>query len=213
MDFFEFEKRIVKVTKMKLPGLSVQLEMAPQERLKEAIAEARRVNNAKLAGVMALFYPAADQQTSLVLIERKSYKGVHSGQVGFPGGKIEKKDQSLLATALRETEEEVGVPKEQITVIRELSEIYIPPSNFFVYPFLGISHTTPHFIPEKREVESIIEVKLEDFLDNQCITTRTLTTSYFSEITVPAFYLNDFVVWGATAMMLNEVRELLKKVL
>ena len=213
MDFHEFEKRIVNVTKMELPGEAVQFKMAPVERLRELKAEARNIGNARHAGVMALFYPTLEHQTNLILILRKTYKGVHSAQVGFPGGKIERDDKSIEDAALRETEEEVGVPRDNISVIKKLTEIYIPPSNFFVQPFLGITTITPNFIPEEKEVEALIEVDLNKFMDNSCITTQILTTSYATDLEVPAFKLNGHIVWGATAMMLNEVRELLTRVL
>lgn len=213
MDFHEFEKRIVKVTKMELPGEAVQLKMAPVEQLRELRKEARNIGSARQAGVMALFYPTVDLQTNLILILRKTYKGVHSAQVGFPGGKLERGDSSIQDAALRETEEEIGVPRNNISVIKKLTEIYIPPSNFFVQPFLGITPITPNFIPEEKEVEALIEVNLKSFMDNSCITTQILTTSYATDLEVPAFKLNDHIVWGATAMMLNEVRELLTRVL
>ncbi|PHR13110.1 MAG: coenzyme A pyrophosphatase [Aequorivita sp.] len=213
MDFRDFEKRIVKVTKMELPGETVQFKMAPMERLQELKRVARGKNTAKRAGVMSLFYPSEDFETRLILILRKTYKGVHSAQVGFPGGKLEEEDISLQDAALRETEEEVGVSRNEISVLKELTEIYIPPSNFFVQPFLGITAQSPKFIPQEEEVEALIEVTLRDFMDDLNITTQTLSTSYAKSIEVPAFKLNGHIVWGATAMMLNEVRELLKKVL
>lgn len=213
MDFHDFEKRIVKVTKMELPGESVQFQMAPLLRLKELQDQATHRENARRAGVMALFYPSSNYQANLILILRRTYNGAHSAQVSFPGGKIETIDTSLEAAALRETEEEVGIPRENISVIKKLTEIYIPPSNFYVQPFLGITNKEPHFMPEEREVEALIEVRLEDFMDDACITTEILTTSYATNLKVPAFQLNGHIVWGATAMMLNEVREMLQGVL
>ncbi|MCB0451506.1 MAG: CoA pyrophosphatase, partial [Aequorivita sp.] len=210
MDFRDFEKRIVKVTKMELPGETVQFKMAPMERLQELKRVARQKNTAKRAGVMSLFYPAEDFETRLILILRKTYKGVHSAQVGFPGGKLEAEDNSIQDAALRETEEEIGVSRDTISVLKKLTEIYIPPSNFFVQPFLGITSRSPKFIPQEEEVEALIEVTLRDFMDDVNITTQTLSTSYATRIEVPAFTLNGHIVWGATAMMLNEVRELLK---
>ncbi|MBT0608406.1 NUDIX hydrolase [Aequorivita echinoideorum] len=213
MDFREFEKRIVKVTKLELPGEEVHFKMAPIERLEELKRAAEKQNTAKRAAVMALFYPSEDGQTRLILILRKTYKGVHSAQVGFPGGKVEDEDENLAETALRETEEEVGISRKAISILKKLTEIYIPPSNFFVQPFLGITMETPQFIPQEDEVEALIEVDLADFMEDANITTQTLTTSYAKNIEVPAFKLNDHIVWGATAMMLNEVRELLKLLL
>ncbi|MCW9037321.1 MULTISPECIES: CoA pyrophosphatase [Altibacter] len=213
MHFQEFEKRIVKVTKMDLPGESIQLKMAPIERLLELKAIARQQTKPRKAGVMALFYPSQAYETHLILILRKTYKGVHSAQVGFPGGKMESGDASLQHAALRETEEEVGVPSNRIAVLKELTEIYIPPSNFFVQPYLGITAETPSFVPQEDEVEALIEVPLLHFMDDSILVTKTLTTSYATDIEVPAFLLNGHVVWGATAMMLSEVRELLRQVL
>lgn len=213
MNFSEFEKRVANVTKMELPGEAVQFKMAPIERLKELKQQAREKNTARKAGVMALFYPDVNQETHLILILRRTYKGVHSAQVGFPGGKLEPEDNSLEEAALRETEEEVGVSRRVISVLKELTEIYIPPSNFFVQPFMGITHTTPNFIPQLDEVEALIEVRLTDFLNDRIITTQILSTSYATNIEVPVYNLNGHTVWGATAMMLSEVRELLKKVL
>jgi len=198
---------------MELPGEAVQFKMAPMERLEELKRNALLQDSARKAGVMALFYPAASKETHLILILRKTYKGVHSAQVGFPGGKLEPNDASLQEAALRETEEEVGVPRNSIAVLRQLTEIYIPPSNFFVQPFLGITRQTPRFVPQEDEVEALIEVPLRHFMDDSTLVTKMLTTSYATNIEVPAYLLNKHVVWGATAMMLSEVRHLLKQAL
>ncbi len=213
MDFSEFKSKIVKIEKMDLPGEEFHLKMAPIERLLELKNKARNSNSAKKAAVLVLFYPSQDNETRFVLILRKTYKGVHSAQVGFPGGKWEEGDTDYQATALRETEEEVGVSEKSIHVYKKLTEIYIPPSNFFVQPYLGTTHEMPHFVPQEEEVEAIIEVSLKEFMNESVKISKTLTTSYAKEIEVPAFLLQNHVVWGATAMMLNEVREMLKQLL
>jgi len=213
MKFSEFEKQIVKITKMELPGEEYHLKMAPIERLRELKQQARKSKSARKAGVMALFYPGRNEETYLILILRKTYKGVHSAQVGFPGGKVEPEDADIQDTALRETEEEVGVSPQAISVLKKLTEIYIPPSDFFVQPFLGITAKEPKFVPQEEEVEALIEVPLSLFMNDDVLITKKLSTSYATEIDVPAYLLNDHVVWGATAMMLSEVRQLLKQLL
>tara|TARA_R110000787_G_scaffold86285_2_gene183962 strand:+ start:4877 stop:5518 length:642 start_codon:yes stop_codon:yes gene_type:complete len=213
MEFKEFENKIVKIAKLELPGESAQFKMAPMERLAELKRVAIENQTARKAGVLALFYPSEAQQTMLALILRKTYKGVHSAQIGFPGGKYENEDTSLKETALRETEEEIGVIRNTVSVLKKLTEVYIPPSNFFVQPYIGITKNTPKFILQEEEVEALIEVPLVHFMDDAIKTYQNLTTSYANNIEVPAFMLNDHLVWGATAMMLSEVREMLKELL
>lgn len=196
---------------MPLPGEAAQLKMAPFERLQELKRKAIEAQSARRAGVMVLFYPDAQVQTRFALILRKTYKGVHSAQIGFPGGSYEKQDENLMQTALRETEEEIGVPTHQIKVLKELTHVYIPPSNFYVHPYMGLAESTPDFSLQESEVDALVEVDLPQFLSDDRLTTRILSTSYAHKIKVPAFELNGHIVWGATAMMLNEVRELLKQ--
>ncbi len=172
-----------------------------------------RKMNPKRAGVMALFYPDLDFDTKLLLILRKTYNGVHSNQIGFPGGKVEPQDNGLLETALRETHEEVGVPPDAVEVVKELSEVYIPPSNFMVSPFIGIYQNPQPFSLQETEVEDLVEVYLRDFLDKTNHIEENLTTSYAKNINVPAYKLNGYTVWGATAMMMSEIKELLEQVL
>ena len=117
-----------------------------------------------------------------------------------------------MATALRETEEEIGVDPKRVEVIKELTHVYIPPSNFYVHPYMGLTTHTPDFRLQPSEVEDLLEVDLPQFMSDDQLTHRVLTTSYATQIKVPAFELNGHIVWGATAMMLNEVRELLKQI-
>jgi len=149
----------------------------------------------------------------MLLILRKTYKGVHSNQIGFPGGKVEDNDRNLQETALRETREEVGVRPGSVEIIKELSEVYIPPSNFMVQPFLGIYSNPKPFVVQEDEVEALVEVYVKDFLDNSNLVEKKLTTSYAQNIDVPAYVLNNYTVWGATAMMMSEIKELLEQVL
>lgn len=211
MNFNEFKFKSPKLKKIKLPGEEAHHKLAPFFRLKELEKPLSERIKPKQAGVMAVFYPDEKELTRFVLILRKTYKGVHSNQIGFPGGRVEKEDRDLAHTALRETEEEVGIPQHEIRVIKELTKIYIPPSNFWVYPFFGIMEKTPVLVRQESEVEAILEVKLDDFLHDSSLINQKLSTSYAKNVDVPAFLLNDHVVWGATAMILNEMKELLKQ--
>ena len=213
MNFDEFLISISKIKNIPLPAEASQFKMSPPFRLELLKMYKEDMKNANKAGVLALFYPDEAKQTKLVLILRKTYNGVHSAQVGFPGGKLEEQDMSLEDAAVRETFEEIGVPIQDIEVLCQLTEVYIPPSNFYVQPFLSITNKTPRFIKQEDEVEELIEVSLKHFFDDDNIVTKSVSTSYNVEVEVPAFLLNDHIVWGATAMMLNEIKDLLKKVL
>lgn len=186
--------------------------MAPEFRIEELRMARVKKKNPKKAAVLALFYADKHGMARLLLILRKTYQGVHSNQIGFPGGKVEKADLDLKATALRETHEEVGVSPEKVNVIKSLSEVYIPPSNFEVQPFIGLSHSTLSFVAQESEVEELVEVKVSDFLDGSNLFSQCLSTSYAENVEVPAFKFNGHIVWGATAMMLNEIKELLNQV-
>lgn len=212
MDFQDFMTHIPKIEQETLLGELAHQIMSPPERADLVRDMDFETINPKKAAVMMLFYPK-NKKTHLVLIVRNSYKGVHSAQIAFPGGKVESSDLNFQETALRETEEEVGVLRNKIQVIRAFTEIYIPPSNFMVYPFLGFSEDELIFLPDPEEVAGIIELPLKDFLNEDLVVNHNMSTSYSIDIQVPAFQIQEHVVWGATAMMLSELKETLKKVL
>jgi 8-oxo-dGTP pyrophosphatase MutT (NUDIX family) len=210
MNFTEFTYKISNLKNLELPGVESQHKLAPSLRINELDAIDINTKKPNKAGVMAVFYPNNKDITHLVLILRKTYKGVHSNQVGFPGGRVENYDRNLMQTALRETEEEVGIPQAEVRVLKKLTKLYIPPSNFWVHPYIGLIDRTPELIRQESEVEKILEVDLEDFLDEKNLISQELSTSYAKNIQVPAFSLNGHIVWGATAMMLSELKDLLK---
>ena len=212
MNFDLFFNAITNVLNVELPSISSHIKMAPLERVKMMEENSYDFSSVRKAAVMMLFYPKKEI-THLVLIVRNSYPGVHSSQIAFPGGKVEEIDFDLKQTALRETHEEIGIHPNDIHVIRDFSSIYIPPSNFLVYPFLGVSQVELTFTLQEEEVAGIIELPLSSLLDDSIISNKNLETSYSKLIEVPVFQIEEHSVWGATAMMLSELKDVLKMVL
>lgn len=212
MLFDDFIKHLPKIEKETLLSTDAHAKMAPLERISYLKEENYRDKNPRKAAVLMLFYPK-NEVTHLALIVRNSYPGVHSSQIGFPGGKVEEYDADLEETALRETHEEVGIEPQKIKIIKPFSEIYIPPSNFLVAPFMGVSHEELTFVPDLDEVKRVLEFSIVDFLDDNTITNVKMSTSYATDIEVPAFIVDKYVVWGATAMMMSELKETIKSVL
>ena len=213
MRFDAFSKIIGSINSHALPGKEAQLQMAPPFREVLLKQTSHLIDNAKLAAVLALFYPGKNNNTYLAFILRKPSPDVHSGQIGFPGGKPEPGDLNLQQTALRETMEEIGVQSEAIQIITSLSEVYIPPSNYNVFPFIGLTNETPNFNPQISEVESIIEVSLKAIVNVKHQINTKVNTSYGLSVSVPAFNFNGHIVWGATAMILMEIIFLLNLIL
>tara|TARA_B100000795_G_scaffold82575_1_gene59849 strand:+ start:1403 stop:2032 length:630 start_codon:yes stop_codon:yes gene_type:complete len=208
LKFKAFKDKIALLKTRKLGGLEEQFKLAPALRLQYDSAKIA-ASAPKKAAVLALFYPNSTDETVFVLTKRASYKGTHSAQISFPGGKINKEDASLQETALRETFEEIGITAKSVEVIRELTPVYIPPSNFLATPYIGCMAATPSFLTNY-EVANTIEVLVADLLNDTALSKIDMTTSYMKNKDVPCFKLNGYVVWGATAMMLSEIKELLK---
>jgi len=180
--------------------LSAQLKLAPIGRSLQFNFQ----NPYKIAAVALIIYPDEEKETRLILIERNQYEGVHSGQVSFPGGKQEINDSTLVKTALRESNEEIGINLDSLILLRKLSKIYIPPSNFLVTPFLFFSDKNLNF-EHNNEVKNILTPSLSNVLNFQI-------KNYENQIVVnPYFLYNNFKIWGATAMILNELVEIIKE--
>ena len=209
MTLKDFEELVPKIKKSSLPGIDSQFKLAPSIRKKLGKEINIEERNPNIAAVLSLLFPDATGEMQMVFMLRKTYKGVHSNQIGFPGGKVEKIDTNLEATALRETYEEIGVSSINITVLKELTDVYIPPSNFLVKPFLGVLKERPEYILEEKEVERLIEIPLRSILSDKFIASKIIATSYAKEIEVPVFKFEEEIIWGATAMMLSEIKDLI----
>ncbi len=208
MNFLQFKDLLGVVTSKPLPGQDAQYQMVPQGRGRTDLQSIDR-DRVKQAAVAALFYEK-DQRPHLILTKRSEYPGVHSGQISFPGGRKEQEDVDFAQTALRETCEEIGIPKKQIELKAQLTSVYIPPSNFLVFPYVGLLQQTPHFIPQEREVRKILSLDFNAFLDPGSIVEKTIPINH-AKLTVPAFDINGHIIWGATAMMISELKQMFLK--
>ena len=170
--------------------------------------------NAKLSAVMNLLFPI-DGLLHIVLIRRTEDGKAHSGQVSFPGGRMDATDPDLQYTAMRELEEEVGVTSSSIQLLGALSPLYIPVSNFHVYPFVGFSQQQPVFQLSEQEVSKLLIVSLNDLFHNSRKTKASVTSPAdpnFKRI-VNAYQLNDgSIIWGATAMILAELETIFAEI-
>ncbi len=168
-----------------------------------------KAGQARLGGVLLLLY-RRDNEFHLILTQRKDDLQSHAGQVSFPGGRNEE-SESLMATALREAQEEIGINPQMVSILGELSPIYIFPSDFEVHPFVGWYNNgkQPNFFPNHNEVAEIIEVPLAQLLDPANRKEEKWTIQGY-ELLVPFFLVKGHKVWGATAMMLSEFLERLR---
>ncbi len=196
--------------KKPLPGLSSQLKMASMKRIVEG-GQVKIPGNAKKAGVLVLFYPIMDQP-HIVFIRRNEYPGVHSGQISFPGGAYEEADSDIVTTALRESEEEIGVDRSVVRVLGRLTDLYIPPSNFLVSPVVGYSILRPEFCPDPQEVDRILEISFNAISDSENLTEKQIEIFPGTRITAPGYFIEDQIIWGATAMILHELTDVISSV-
>jgi len=164
---------------------------------------------ARDASVLLLIYPS-NEKAHTVFIQRTGNleSDRHKGQISFPGGKKEDSDADFSESALREAEEEIGIPRSMVQLVRPMTPLYIPISNFLVHPYLGIALEKPIFIPQPSEVADILEVPLERFFTPESIKKTDISIREGLILRdVPYFDLDGRVLWGATAMIINEFLE------
>ena len=189
-----------------LPGEAAQIKMSPSSRFTGLNRPDRAM--ARSSSVLILLFEK-EQKIHFPLIRRTAYPGLHSGQISLPGGKTEPCDASLRETALRETNEELGIDTKQIEIIGTLSQLYIPVSNFNVQPFIGWWHQPEPYSPDHREVDHIIEMPLQQLMGQDGSQTFSQIINN-TEVISPFYHYADNIIWGATAMILSELKELLQ---
>lgn len=212
MRFFYFcnvlKKLTDRIVDLSLAGEVAHVEMTPYRN--DVARQLNHKNEPRHSAVAVLLFPGK-VEPECILIQRPEYEGTHSAQVAFPGGKQEP-NESLEQTAKRETQEEVGIDPSRIGFIRTMSELYIPPSNFMVTPFLGILDHEPQYILNPREVAEVFSFPISELIELRKIPQTKITLSTGLKLQTPYFHLQHKVVWGATAAILNELRHLLRSI-
>jgi len=197
----QFLDRFSEIT---LPGSSAQAELSGFGR-----SRVQQPAHAKSAAVLLHLFPDDHNIFRMCFIKRSSRypEDPHAGQIAFPGGQREVQDKSHWHTALREAKEEVGISLENTKKVGPLSKLYIPVSNFIVYPYLSYSEETPHFRLQEEEVVALITPKVSDILAEKTLQFREIKVGRNRILPkVPHFYLEEHIIWGATAMILNEFK-------
>ena len=206
-DFTTFIEKLSLRLQKPLPGQDAHDKMASESRLKLKMPSPNE--RTRESAVLILFYPS-ENQIFIPLILRPQYDGVHGGQMAFPGGRVEKEDENLIRTAMREAQEEIGVRLTDIEVIGQLTKLFIPPSNFYVQPVVGFMNHKPDFYPDAREVDRVIEITLEEIINPEIIGRKMLNVRGL-EINAPFYQIQEHTVWGATAMMISELLTIIEE--
>ncbi|NPA45107.1 MAG: CoA pyrophosphatase [Chlorobi bacterium] len=204
MNFETFSHKLSYALSKDLPGLKVQQIMLPEGREKKIPSN---LKNVKKSAVMLLCY-FHKNEIYIVLIKRAKDNGKHSGQIAFPGGGVESYDEDIIATAVRETNEEIGVS--YIEIIGKLSPIYIPVSNYMMQPIVGLLKNKPNFVRSKNEVAEIYSINIKKLIEAKVVT-KTFTINN-ETVTAPFYIVDNIEIWGATAMVLSEFIEILKNI-
>ncbi len=191
-----------------LPGSAIHVKMLPPGRRLKTFSH--ELSSVKMSSVLVLLYPEGDQLYTC-LTRRPTTMKHHPGQISFPGGKVEKDDLSAEMAALRESREEVGIDPSTIEVLGKLSDLYVEVSRFSIQPFLAWADRKPDFIVDYQEVEELILFPVSNFVADETILETELQT-VSGLLSVKYYPFNNQIIWGATAMILAELIELLKSI-
>ena len=208
--FEKFVKQLMSELSGPLPGEEAQYLMAPAGRARTE-RSVKAIDEYRNSSVLVLLYPH-EETIKTVLLKRHEYQGVHSGQVGFPGGKQDEADITLERTALREANEEIGLEEKDVTLLGPLTKLYIPVSRFMVQPYVAVTPSRPDFKPDPFEVNSLIEVSTDILLDKGTVAFDYIERGNGLKIRAPYYAVEGHIVWGATAMIISELTTILGKI-
>ncbi len=201
-----YPQYISKILKRDLPGVRSHMKLIPPGR--ELTVKEEHQNLIKYSSVLFLLFPI-DGKIYTCLTKRNAKMKSHPGQISFPGGKIEA-GETAIETALRESEEEVGIIPSEVEILGRLSELYVPVSKFSIAPFVGWIDHKPNFILNEEEAEKIILFPIEDFAKNPKLDEIELET-VTGPLEVPYYAFENEIIWGATAMILTEFVDLFEE--
>jgi len=202
-----FLRRLEECLRGKRPGLEAQLKMVPNPRPGHQIYSEVEDTCLK-AGVLILLY-SVDDRFHLVLTRRTEKVERHQSQISFPGGRVEPEETPELA-ALRETSEELGTPSDFMRIVGNMTPLYIPPTNYCIYPFVALMDSRPQFNPSPFEVAEVLEIPLSHLLEPKTAHEETWML-HGREVLVPFYLFDGHKIWGATAMVLAEFLEMVSK--
>ncbi len=202
LDFNRLELRL----REPKPGLASQLKMVPDHRRHEK-TYLEVADSCNRAGVLVLLYPWQGQ-IHVVLTRRTSTVAHHQAQISFPGGHKDS-HEAVLETALREAEEELNVASSAVRILGELTPLYVPPSNYCIYPVVAMAESRPDFRPSPHEVAEVIEVPLDHLLEAQNVR-REVWPLRGLDVSVPFYFYRGHKIWGATAMIIAELLDLIR---
>jgi 8-oxo-dGTP pyrophosphatase MutT (NUDIX family) len=208
-NFREFCEKLGSALKKTLPGESSHVKMASRMRLDDMKRHFDLTLSEKSA-VLVYFYPF-NGSVYFPLILRPAYDGIHAGQISLPGGRMETCDSSLIQTAIREAHEELAIDPDRVQILGKLTDIYIPPSNYLVTPVVGCADYVPEFIPDPFEVAKVIETDIRLLFDKTLVSEKTIFVREMS-ILAPCFDFYGQTVWGATAMILSELKDIIESI-
>ncbi len=208
MEESDFLSQFKKELSNNLPGEAAHQKMAPINRPLSSFALKEAKNIRESAVVIVLF--RKNNEIHCILTQRQEYEGNHSGQISFPGGKKDDSDFNLEATARRECFEEIGIPIDSGVLLGQLTDVYVPVSSFKVSPFVIFHYELPPLIRNEREVAEIIDFPLFDLKKEELIARMEVPlTNGVNLKNIPYFKLSNKKVWGATALILSEIKEIL----
>lgn len=201
-------EQLIYLFQQPLPGEDTHLEFAPvRGRTSHFLATGKPYKSSAVAIVL---FPVNDNDLGVLITQRQTYEGKHSGQLSFPGGKKEESDRDLLQTAIRECEEEIGLQLREDELVGKLSQVYIPVSGFLIDPYVFFLEQAPEqFVLNEREVHQLHKVVLAPLFKDEAVDRRDVEVLPGTIVpNIPHFVQGEVAIWGATALLLNEMKAL-----